>query len=48
MQTGVANAPLYALRTAVDGYDGVYVFASGGVFPNKKRQATTSGSTSDS
>ena len=35
LQTGVDNAPLHALKTGVDGFNGVYVFGAGGVFPNQ-------------
>jgi uncharacterized protein DUF4082 len=29
------NAPLHALKTGVDGANGVYVYGSGGIFPNQ-------------
>ena len=35
LQTGADNAPLHALKTGVDGSNGVYVFGAGGVFPNQ-------------
>ncbi len=33
--SGVNNPPLHALQTGVDGYDGVYIFGAGGVFPSQ-------------
>ena len=33
LQTGQNNPRLHALQTGVDGYNGVYVFGSGGMFP---------------
>jgi uncharacterized protein YkwD len=35
LQTGQNNPPLHALQTGVDGYNGVYVFGPGGVFPSQ-------------
>jgi uncharacterized protein YkwD len=32
---GVDNAPLHALQSGVDGYNGVYVYGNGGIFPNQ-------------
>ena len=32
---GVDNAPLHALKDGVDGPNGVFVYGSGGVFPNQ-------------
>jgi len=35
LQTGVNNPPLHALQSGIDGYNGVYVFGSGGTFPTQ-------------
>jgi hypothetical protein len=39
LNSGVDNPPLHALRDGVDGPNGVYVYGSGGVFPNQTYDA---------
>ena len=37
---GYDNAPLHALKDGIDGFNGVYIYGSGGSFPNQGFNST--------